>query len=73
LYVCIGLAASLFANDWPAPQIREVFSANRGWFVRVTPGESWGETWGFTGANIGKHAQASFFREHPNKDYHFGT
>jgi hypothetical protein len=39
----------------------EVFSQNRQYFVRITPGESWGETWGFAGAKIGRHAQAALF------------
>jgi len=66
---CICLAPCVLADDWPAPQIREIFSANREWFVRITPGESWGETWGFKGTKIGKHAQAAFFREQPDNDY----
>ena len=49
--------------------MREIFSADRRYFVRVTPGESWGETWGFKGAKVGKHAEASFFREQPDKGY----
>ena len=66
---CVSLPAWLLADDWPGPQTREVFSQNRHYFVRITPGESWGETWGFTGANIGRHAQAAFFREQSDKGY----
>jgi hypothetical protein len=66
---CFSLSSLLLADEWPAPQIREVFSRNRQYFVRITPGESWGETWGFKGAKIGKHAQADFFHEQPDKSY----
>lgn len=48
---------------------REVFSSNREYFVRVTPGESWGETWGFAGAKVGKHARAEFFRVQSDRGY----
>jgi len=67
--LCGGLSTYLLADEWIAPQIREVFSPDRQYFVRITPGESWGETWGFKGAKIGKHAQAAFFREQPDQGY----
>lgn len=66
---CVSLSPLLLADDWPAPQTREVFSRDRHCFVRITPGESWGEVWGFKGAKIGKHAQADFFREQSDKSY----
>ena len=48
--VLFALAAPLMAraDDWAAPRTREVFSASREWFVRVTPG--------------GKRATAEFYR-----------
>lgn len=58
--------AAARADDWAAPQVREVFSANRDWFVRVTPGESWGDTAGFAGAKKGKYASAEIFRRTGN-------
>lgn len=64
-----GLSTLLVADEWMTPQIREVFSPDRQYFVQITPGESWGETWGFKGAKIGRHAQATFFREQPDKGY----
>ena len=69
VFFCVSLSALLLADDWPGPQTREVFSQNRQYFVRITPGESWGETWGFAGAKIGRHAQAAFFREQSDKGY----
>lgn len=67
--LCVCLTANVAADDWVTPQIREVFSPDRQYFVRITPGESWGETWGFKGAKIGRHAQAAFFREQPDNGY----
>jgi hypothetical protein len=69
LTLFVGLSTHLVADEWPSPQIGEVFSADRRYFVRITPAESLGETWGFKGAKIGKHAQAAFFREQPDKGY----
>ena len=65
--------AVVLADDWPEPQVREVFSRNRAYFVRITPGDSWGESWGFAGAKIGKHARAEFFWEQPDKSYRLQT
>lgn len=69
LLLGLGLASSLRADDWPGPTVREVFSKDRGYFVRVTPGESYGETWGFKGATVGKHATAAFFRVQADRGY----
>jgi hypothetical protein len=65
----LSFSATLAADEWVTPQIREIFSPDRHFFVRITPGESWGETFGFKGAKIGKHCQAAFFREQPDKGY----
>jgi hypothetical protein len=50
------------ADDWAAPQTKEVFSASRKYFVRVIPGESLGDTFGFAGEKKGKYAAAEFYR-----------
>jgi hypothetical protein len=57
------------ADEWPAAQIKEVFSQSREWFVRVTPGNSVGETVGFAGAPKGKHATAEFYRRADDRSY----
>jgi len=36
------LCVSAVGDEWPSPQVREVFSKARSYFVRVTPGQSWG-------------------------------
>lgn len=65
----LNVAASLCADDWPGPTVREVFSKNREYFVRITPGESIGETVGFASAKVGKHATAAFFRQQGDRGY----
>jgi len=67
--ICLAISPSPRADDWPGPVVREVFSNNREYFVRVTPGESVGETVGFGSAKIGKHARAAFFRMQVDRGY----
>ena len=61
----------LFADEWPAPQIKEVFSESRQYFVRVIPGNSIGDTNGFKGAARGKYAVAEFYQRQNDKSYEF--
>jgi hypothetical protein len=74
--LCAVLAVTTMtvkADDWAAAQIKEVFSASREYFVRVTPGESLGDTIGFAGANKGKYATAEFYRRHQDRSYRLVT
>ncbi|HYL73958.1 MAG TPA: hypothetical protein VEU96_07110 [Bryobacteraceae bacterium] len=57
------------ADDWPAPQIHEVFSHSRSYFVRVIPGKSVGDTVGFSGAAKGPYATAEFYRLEKDRSY----
>jgi hypothetical protein len=57
------------ADDWVAPQTKEVFSASREYFVRVIPGESLGNTFGFAGAKKGKYAAVEFYRRQQDRSY----
>ena len=66
---CLCLAQSLGADDWAPARVTEVFSKNRDYFVRVVPGESIGETVGFKGAKVGKHAHAEVFHVQPDRGY----
>jgi len=61
------------ADDWAAPQMREVFSASREYFVRVTPGASLGDTFGVAGEKKGKHAAAELYRRHSDRSYRLLT
>src|SRR5262249_23795629 len=71
LLLCVGGSPCAWADDWVSAKIREVFSQNRDWFVRITPGESLGETVGFAGAKVGRHARAEFFRVQADRGYRF--
>jgi len=69
LVVFLGMPTALSADEWAGPVVKEIFSKNREHFVRITPGESLGETVGFSGAKIGKHGHAEFFRVQPDRGY----
>lgn len=66
LCACAGTAR---ADDWAAPQVKEVFSASRDHFVRVIPGNNLGETIGFAGSPKGPPATAEFYRRQPDRSY----
>lgn len=57
------------ADDWPGPLTREVFSRSREYFVRVVPGESLGDTYGFASAKKGRYAKAEFYRRGADRSY----
>jgi hypothetical protein len=63
------IAPCVRSDDWPGPIVREVFSKNRDYFVRITPGESVGQTYGFASAKVGKHATAAFFQRQVDRGY----
>lgn len=63
------LAPQARGDDWPAPHTKEVFSESREHFVRVLPGESLGDTFGFAGARKGRYAAAEFYRRAPDRSY----
>jgi hypothetical protein len=66
-------ATSLRADDWPSPQTREVFSKGRDHFVRIVPGESWGDTNGFAGSPKGPYAKAMFYHRRGDGSYSLGA
>jgi hypothetical protein len=57
------------ADEWPAPQTREVWSRSRDYFVRVVPGRGIGETVGFRGAPTGPPATAELYRRERDRSY----
>lgn len=60
-------------DDWPAATITEVFSESREWFVRVLPGKSLGDTFGFAGSPKGPYARAEFFQRGADRSYRLTT
>lgn len=69
LCVLLAAPAAAAADSWPAPQVREVFSPSRGWFVRVVPGQSVGDTVGFAGSPKGAYATAELYRRADDRSY----
>ena len=67
--LCLCLAQYLRADDWAPAKVTEVFSDNRDYFVRIVPGESIGETFGFKGAKVCKHAHAQIFHIQLDRGY----
>jgi len=64
-----ALAAPAHADSWAAPQVTEVFSASRDHFVRIIPGKSLGDTFGFAGSAKGPYAAAEFYARQPDRSY----
>ena len=67
--IASAFAGPARADDWAGPQVREVFSASRDHFVRVTPGTALGDTVGFAGAPKGAYATAEFYRRQADRSY----
>jgi hypothetical protein len=65
LLLALGLSTLIRADEWASPQIREVFSQSRDYFVRVLPGNSWGDTVGFGGSPKGSYALPNSTGEKP--------
>jgi hypothetical protein len=57
------------ADDWPAARVFVVFSDNGRYFVRFVPGESVGDTVGFSGAPKGKYATALLYALQADRGY----
>ena len=68
-FLALFLSSGAAMDSWPAPQVKEVFSASREWFVRVTPGKSYGDVVGSAGAPKGAYARAEFFRRDASRGY----
>ena len=55
------------ADSWPGATVKAVVSENGQTVVRVIPGASIGDTYGFSGAPKGKFATAQWFRFRDNR------
>ena len=62
-------ASGAAADSWPHARVREAFSESREHFVRLVPGESLGDTFGFAGGKKGRYAAAEFYRRAPDRSY----
>ena len=73
LAIAVLAGGVVAADDWPAASIQEVFSESREWFVRVVPGKSLGDTFGFAGSPKGPYARAEFYQRAADRSYRLTT
>jgi len=57
------------ADDWAGPVTLTRFSDDGGFFVRIIPGNSIGDTVGFAGAPKSDYAHARFYAQQPDASY----
>lgn len=69
LVLLMLVAAPARADSWAGPLTKEIFSASREYFVRVVPGKSLGDTYGFASQEKGPYARAEFYRRAPDRSY----
>jgi len=69
LFLMVLAASTAEADSWAGAVTKEVFSASREYFVRVVPGESPGDTYGFSGMKKGRYATAEFYRRAADRSY----
>ena len=65
----VALAGPAHADSWARPVVREIFSASRDHFVRITPGNDMAAVVGFGGSAKGKPAIAEYYRRFPDRSY----
>jgi hypothetical protein len=63
------LPCSVVADEWPAAKVQQVFSGNGLHFVRIVPGEGYGDTVGFKGSKTGAYARGEFYEREPDRSY----
>ncbi|MDP3089931.1 MAG: hypothetical protein Q8N04_04595 [Nitrospira sp.] len=57
------------ADEWPAPVPLHALSDNGQYLVRVVPGESLGDTFGFAESKKGAYARGEFYQKQPDRSY----
>jgi hypothetical protein len=67
LVLFLAAVEAALADSWPSATVKAVVSENGGTIVRVIPGTSIGDTYGFAGARKGKFAAAQWFRFRGNR------
>src|SRR5262249_38159699 len=56
-------------DDWPGPVTLTRFSDGGEFFVRISPGTSVGDTFGFASGTKGRYARARFYALQPDQSY----
>ena len=69
LLVATFLLTGARADDWPAARAVSVFSDNAEYFVRIVPGNSIGDVFGFQGSTRGEYAHGLFYRRMQDRSY----
>lgn len=67
LVMFLAAVETAIADDWPGPTVKAVVSGSGETVVRMIPGASVGDTYGFAGAAKGKFASAQWFRFRENR------
>ena len=68
--LCAGLSvSSLYADEWPAARVTQIFSDNGRYFVRIVPGNNYGDTIGFKGSPKGDPARGEFYARQSDRSY----
>jgi hypothetical protein len=57
------------ADEWPAAKVQQIFSGNGQRFVRIVPGEGYGDTVGFKGSKTGAYARGEFYDKQSDRSY----
>lgn len=70
--VSILLMSAAVADSWPSARAIAAVSENAIWLVRVDPGESMGDVYGFAGTTKGEYAEATLFRCDNDLDSYVG-
>ena len=67
LLLLLAAVKAALADSWPNATVKAVVSENGETIVRVIPGTSIGDTYGFAGSRKGKFAMAQWFRFRSNR------
>lgn len=65
----LAVAITLRADDWAGPVMTHVFSGDGRRFVKVIPGKSIGDTYGFSGSPKGPWATAEIYEQRKDKAF----
>ena len=71
LYIAFLISLSLYtyADSWAPAEPLGSISPDGDIIVRITPGDSLGDTWGFAGAKTGEYATATYYKFRKNGGY----
>ena len=73
--VCLGLCVlgepRMLADDWPQARPITIFTETAARFLRIVPGRSIGDVFGFRGAPKGPYATAEMYARQPDRSYRF--